>query len=428
MQIEVIAQGTYQRTLNVTVPAGTVREQVDLAYRDLGKRARLKGFRPGKAPRTVLEARFGPQVLADVASDLIQRAYSDALAEHKLEPVSRPRVDRSDDIRMGEDFAFTIAVEIKPQVELEVWTGLDVEYPSAEVADEELNRAVESRVSGGRRLVAVERPVEKGDHVLAKLEVRDGETVVASEAGTIVQTQGDQYYRGLEDLLIGLSVGESRTGEVAFAANARTADVAGKTLTATVEVLGVQTYQIPELTDELAAELGYEGGVDGMKLALRASLQSGRDEMARNQARANLLQAIIEKNPFDVPSGMVDQQLEILVKELRLQQAYRGVDPRTVNFSEAQMADLRIRSEFAVKGGLILDFVARKEGVVVNEDDIERKLAELADERGQTIEAVRGYFEKEGATDELRERLLEEKCLDWLLEHANIVEKAKNEG
>jgi trigger factor len=179
---------------------------------------------------------------------------------------------------------------------------------------------------------------------------------------------------------------------------------------------------VPELTDELATELGYEGGVAGMRTAIESKLREGRDEMARNQARANLLEAIIEKNPFEVPAGMIEQSLKMLMNELRLQQAIRsGRDPRTIGFNDAQVADLRMRSRFAAKAALILEWVAKKEGIAVTDDDVEAMYRKLATERQQTVEAVKGQIQKDEAQNELRERILEEKTLDWLLERANLV-------
>jgi trigger factor len=422
MNIEVIADGSYRRTLQIVVPASTVDKQLDHAYREVGRQAKLKGFRPGKTPQKVLENRFGPQIASDVAADLIQEAYSAAIEQHELQPVSRPSVDREEQPRRGVDFAFTISVEVRPSVELQTWTGVDVVYPSAEVSEAELQGAIARRLVDNKRLVAVsDRPVGADDQVMVELHAFDGDTEVATEPGTMIRTAGDTYYKGVESLVVGLAEGEEREGEVRFAADARVEAVAGRTLRVRVKVVSIQTFQIPELTDDLAEELGFEGGADGMKLALRAELQAGRDDLARNQARANLLQALIDANTFDVPPGMVDQQLDILLNELRLQQAYRGIDPRQVHFSPAQIADLRMRSEFAVKGGLILEFVAKHESIEVSDDDVERKYQELADERGQDVSVIRSYFESRGEVDELRERLLEEKSLDWLLERANIV-------
>jgi len=238
----------------------------------------------------------------------------------------------------------------------------------------------------------------------------------------MVKTDGDFYYPGLGAWLIGAKLGKKKSGSVTYGDNAQNEVVAGKKLKTSAKVLSIQSNQIPELTDELAAEIGFEGGVDVMRADLRTELESSRDQMVRNQARANLLQELIKANEFDVPRGMVEQQLKVLVNELRMQQAYRGIDPKTVNFNDQQIADLSMRSEFAVKGGLILEYVSKTEDINVTDEEIEAKYQEMADERGQSVEAIRGYFMKENSVEDLRGRLLEEKTLDWLLENAKLVD------
>jgi trigger factor len=184
----------------------------------------------------------------------------------------------------------------------------------------------------------------------------------------------------------------------------------------------VQARERPEVTDELAKSLGYEGGAAGMRSALEAELREVREEGARNQARANLLEVLIEANPFDVPQSMVESSLKMLLEEMKLQTALRtGRDPRTIGFSDAQVQDLRNRARFAARAALILEAVAKAENLAVTDADVDAKYAELADQRGQSVEAVRGWFGKEDAVAELKDRILEEKTLDWLLERANLI-------
>jgi len=424
--MDVISVGSCQKKLQFSIPAEKVREELDRAYRQLGHRVRLPGFRPGKAPRKVLEMRFGQQVVSDVAATLIQQGYSDAIEQHKLEPVGRPEVDQGD-LRPTEPFEFSITVDVKPEIELTTYTGLEVPFPQVQVSDDEVEANVRARLEGQARLVEVTaRPVEKGDMVLLSLEAKDGDAVVSQEPGTMIRTEGDPYYPGVEEMVVGLAVGDEKTAPVAFPESARIEAVAGRTLDVTVKVISVQATEIPELTDEVAKELGYEGGAEGLRLAIRAEVAQAREESARNQARANALQVLIDHNAFDVPRGMIDDQLKALMEELKLQAAYRGQDPRSVSFSDAQIADLRVRAEFAVKGGLILEYVSKKEGLEVSDADLEAKYQELADERGQSVEAIKGYFVRDGVEDELRSRLLEEKTLDFLLERSKLVEpKAK---
>lgn len=425
MNIEVVSDSSYQRRVKVVVPAAQVVSAFDRAYDQLKRKAKVAGFRPGKAPRSVLEARFGPSVENDVANDLIQKAYTQALTENGLEPVGQPKVKDANDLKTGADFTFTISVEVKPSVKLETYTGLDVVWPKFEVSDEETATAVKRKLEAAARLAPVEgRASEQGDMVLAELSFFEGDTQVHSAPGALIRTAGDTYYAGIEDLLVGASVDDTRSGEVTIAESARTPEIAGKTLRLEARIQSISANHVPELTDAIADELGYEGGVTGMNEAVRAEISKGRDELARNQARANVLSALIAANPFAVPSGMVEENLKRLTRELALQQAYLGRDPRTITYTKAQIDDLRMRAEFATKAALILEFVWDAEKIVITDEDLEQKYQDLADERGQTIEAVKGWFQKEEAVDELRERLREERTLDWLLEHSNPVSAA----
>lgn len=423
MKVEVVKVGSFQTKLQFSVPVDSVRKELDRAYRQLGGRVRLRGFRPGKAPRKVLEARFGGEVTNDVAMTLIQRSYSQAVTEHELQPVGRPEVERGE-LSGKDDFEFTITVDVRPEVELEQYTGVDVVYPPVLVAPEEIDHEVSRRLEAETKLVAVEdRPVAEGDFALISLTAKgEGDEAAVDEPGTMLRTAGDPYYPGLEEHVVGMAIGDDKTVSVTFAEDAKAEAVAGGTFEVQVTVQQIQANETPELTDDLAEKLGFEGGIEAMRASIDMDIRKGRDEMARNQARANLLQALIERNPFEVPDGLVDEQLEMLVQELKLQQSYRGRDPRQIHFDEAQMADLRVRSVFACKGGLILEHVSKTEKIEVTDADLEGKFSELADERGMTVEAVRGYFVQDDAIETLRARLLEERTLEWLLERANFVD------
>lgn len=424
MNIEVVSENAYARKVKITVPADSVRAALDKAYKDVMRRAKLPGFREGKVPRKVIEARFGPGIANDVAGDLIQSAWTKTLDEHGIDPVSRPSVTEQSEVKSGQDFTFSIGVEVKPEVEAKVIDKLEVYWPEWEITADEVQASLDARRQGASRLASVEgRPVQAGDTVQVEITVKDGDTVVVSEPGTLVRTVGESWLTGVESLLEGLSIGDDASGDVAFSADARNEDVAGKTLATTVKVLAIQALTAPELDDALAEELGYDNLAD-MTDKVKAELAGGREEGARNQARANLLEKLIAANPFDVPQGMIEANLRMLMDELKLQQAYQGVDPRNVRFTEAQVADLRIRAVFAAKGGLLLESVASQGKLEVTDADIDAKLTELAESRGQTLEAVKGWFQKDDGMEDLRQRLLEEKTLDFLLDKAVITHEA----
>lgn len=420
MNIEVSSENAFARKVNVTIPAERVSSELDKAYREVAKRARLAGFRRGKAPRNVLEAEYGPRVRSDVASFLIQEAYEKALNVHELEPVSRPSVVEQGDLKPRSAFSFSIAVEVRPSVVATAYKGLSVFWPKSEVTEEEVDAAMENRRLRQRRLASItDRAVVAGDRVQVQLTVTDGDTELLTEPGTMVNTAREIWLKGLEQVLIGLPLEGEFSGSVTFADDARNEVVAGRELQVALKVLSIQADVVPDLDDELAKELGHDD-VAAMRAAVREELNKGRDNNSLNLARANLLQALIQANPFEVPRGMVEENLKLLTDELRLQEAYRGRDPRTVTFSESQLADLRERSAFAAKGALLLESVSKIEALAVTDEQIEAKYIEMAEERGQTVEAIKGYFVKDGMVEDLRQRMLEELTLDWLLAQAAV--------
>jgi FKBP-type peptidyl-prolyl cis-trans isomerase (trigger factor) len=490
MKVDVTTVNSFQKRLAFTVPPDQVRNRLDQAYKRIAGKVRLPGFRPGKAPRKVLEARFAQQIEAEVAQDLIQQSYRSALTDHAIQPVGSPSVDESSPVVEPDGFKFTIVVDVRPEIELQEWKGLEVEFPTVSVTPEEIERAIKARLEGQAKLEEVsDRPVDKGDLALVELTITDPSSIaaeasvsyatlvqdegtaidlselnvesagadkvrlsgpaervrqaieaikalqpeanveelpgapeVAREPGTMIRTEGDPYYPGVDNFVIGMSLGETKEGEVSFGSTERAGAVAGRKLHVQAKLISVQSHKIPELTDELAGTLGYEGGADGMRTTIEAQIRHSRDELARNQARANLLEAVIAKNPFEVPQGMVEQSLRMLMDELRNQQAMRtGRDPKTIGFSEAQVRDLRMRSAFAAKAALILEWVAKREGIAVTDADVDSKFQQLATEWGQTVEAIKGRFRRTEDTAELRERILEEKTLDWMLEQSTLI-------
>ncbi|MEN0068286.1 MAG: trigger factor [Myxococcota bacterium] len=416
MKVDVESVGSFQRKVTFLIERPQVEAKLDRAYRNLAKSARIPGFRAGKAPRRVLEAHYGERVEADVANELIQSAWRDIYDKGDLKVVGQPNVTDSGSVADAEGFRFVIDVDVQPEITVETYKGVDVYFPPSDVTEDEISAEVQKRLEGHAHLAEVkDRPVQRGDMAVVELHAFDGDNEVATELGTMVRTEGDPYYPGIEPFLEGLGVGEEKEGSVTFGEDARNEDVAGRELKVKAKVVGLQHYQLPELTDEIATDtLGYEGGIEGMKSALSQGLQDQKQEQARNQARANLLEVLIEKNPFEVPQGMVDRSLDMLQSQLRLMEARStGRDPKTIGFSDAQVADLRQRSVYAAKAGLILDWVADAESIEISDEDVATTL-------NQSVEAIRAYPEEQ--LDDIRGEVRQEKALDWLLEQANILD------
>ena len=420
MSVQVETLSPFQKRLSFQVESAEVAKRLDEAYKQLGLRVSIPGFRRGHVPRKVLEQRYAKNIQGDVASDLVNRRYREAVVG--MDVLGQPELERGE-LQPGKNFEFAVLVQVRPEVAIDGYKGLKVEFPTVEVTDAQVDALVQGRLAQQTRLVEVEeaRAVQAGDLALTEVTLIEDGAEKVLEGGTMINTAGDRYYGGIESLLVGTMKGATNQGTVTFGENVLLPGIKGRTVEVKVKVLGIQISKTPDLTDALAAEMGFEGGVEAMRAALRMEEEGRATEGARNVARVNLLQTLTNANPVPVPPAMIDGHLQLLLEELRIQAAYRGRDPRSLRYSEAQMADLRQRAEFAARASLLLEAVARNEGIKVSNADLDAKYQEIADMRGQRVEAIRGYFQKDNAVEELRKRLLEEKTLEWLLEASELV-------
>jgi trigger factor len=420
-QLNVEETSTIRRRLHFTLPGDVVRGELDRAYRDLKKRVRLPGFRPGKVPRNLLEKQYGKQVKGEVAGRLIELSVKEAFAD--LDVAGRPSVEEQGEVQRGEQFTFIIGVDVRPEIEVQGYSGLELTKSSVEIGDEIIDAQIQGQLAGKARIESVtdDRPVEEGDLVLAEVKLEaDGEALV-DDQGTLVNSAGDQFYPGVEALLIGLKKGEDKSEEVTVGEKTALEHLAGKTCQATVKVLGIQARVLPEPA-ELAEELGFDD-VDAMKISIREQMEKSASESARHASQVQALEKLVEINGFDVPEGMVEDHLQALLKEVKMQSAYRGEDPRGLQFSPEELEDYRGRARFAAKASLILEGVARAEKLGVDEGDVQDKIIEIAENRGQEIDAIRSYLMNDENLPRLKDLIVEEKTMGWLLDHAKFSEK-----
>jgi trigger factor len=422
MQYEVNIEevSAISRKLHITVAASEVDSELNRAFKELGKKVRLPGFRPGKVPQQMLEARFGSQVKGEVSGKLIEASYREAI--DGLDVTGRPEVEARGEVTRGTQLSFTIAVAVRPEVVVKGHKGVAVEMPVATVTDADVDSALQRQLASQTRIEEVTdgRAVKAGDLVVTALTLKNGDEVLAEEEGTMLHTSMEQYYPGVEVLLIGMKPGDTKTEDITIGAEAGFEHLQGVSCTATVEVVGIQETIIPELDDALAEELGFEGGAKGARVAIKEQLKTFAEDSGRNAARVQILEKLVESNEFEIPDGMVEEQLSALVDELRSRRSYMGQDPEGLRLSETELADLKTRAEFAARASSILNGVARQEGIEASEADVTEKLQEIAESRSQDIEAVRAMVEREGAIEMIKARILEEKTLEWLLDAAKV--------
>ena len=419
MQVDIDQVSATERTIRFQIPAETVSSEIESAYRELQTQVRLPGFRKGKAPRQVLENRFGRRVCADVANHLINDSFREATKD--LVFFGKPEVE-SGEVESGQPFLFSVTLEVKPEIELKSYTGIKVSQEAVEVSEEEVEHAIEHQLQSQASVAEVEedREISETDMVMVEIRIEADGELLHEHPGTTINLASEAYYPGIETLITGAKKDQAVEGQVTFGDSIGIPEISGRSADVTAKILSIQAIQIPELSDEVAEQLNFEGGAEGMRQTIRDQARAYQEENARNKARASLLEVLIEANPFEVPKSMVEQQMESLKNEMRMQALYQGRDPRHMEFSEEEVQLLHERALFASRSALVLEYVTRKENIEVNDADMEARYTEIAEARGQRVEAIRAYFQKENATGELRARLLEEKTLNWLMEHASI--------
>lgn len=411
----------YRRHIHFSVEAELVSNSLSEAYNDLKKNARIQGFRKGHVPTRILKKRFWRGVHADVAQRLVQQGY-EKVDVRDLEVVSQPSIEgQLPELKEGSGFEFVIGVDVRPHVEVSNYKGIEVVYPTSEASEDEINANIDRELAGKKRIVQVEdadATVTDGDYALLELVLTDenGEEVI-NEPGTMFHMGNNKFYTGLEKHVADMKAGESKSEDVTITEESNFEHLRNKTFSASITLKQIQRMSAPELSDELAVEMGYES-VEDMRTKVAADISSSKEENLKNQARVQILQNLVENNEFEVPQAMVEEQLRALMNELRMQQMYMGRNPDDVQFSEAQRRDLSTRAVFAAKAACLLGSVNDLEGLKVTDEDIEAKLEELAEAQGQTVEAIKQYINMEQASDMLSERVQEEKTLNWLLEQA----------
>jgi trigger factor len=420
LQIEEVSLS--QRILHFTLSHSIISDELDKAYADVQKNIRMKGYRRGKAPRWLLEKKYASGIEPEVAEKLIDSSYKDA--DKPFRVVGQASlVEKVERLPRNEDFKFSIRIDIFPEVESVNYLNLEIPYESKEVNEDEVQQAIDARVNSKASFNELTEGTLIGasDFALVSLKLSDGDEVVREEASTMLNASNERFYPGVGELLIGMTINETKTAEVTIDDSSAFEDLKGKSLTAEITVQSGQAQTVPELSDELAVELGYED-VGQMKVAITDEIQQRQETSAKEAARIQILQKLVEVNEVEVPQGLIVEQYRNLVEEMTMRRAYMtGKNPKEITFTDAEQSDFENRAGFAAKASILIAGVAKAESLAAEDADIDAKINEIATARGETDTAIRAYIESENAMDVLKERIIEEKTLDWLFEHSNLV-------
>lgn len=418
IQVEVEDLERWRRRLSLTVPAelaGRVRER---HVRELARRARIKGFRPGKAPPKLVEKHYAHEIEEEVLKDLIREGYEAGLARQGLDPISQPRVEGIHWTPEG-GLHFTAEVDVRPEIELGRTTNFRVESKRHRVADEDVDRVLERLREERADWRPVERPAGAGDVVVfdsvpldPEGRPRDAERV---ENHKVVLGQ-ESLLPDFETGLLGAAPGAEKTIRVGFPDDHPNEALRGTTREFQVSVSEVREKELPALDDAFAAAIGRFESLDAARARIRANLEEEVEQQARREVNEALIDEIISANAFDLPESMVDRYLANMMSDEHGPLGGRIPAEREDEFRKV----LRPGAERALRRYYILERVAEREGLKATDEDVDAAIAERIDPDRTTVLEARRRLEQAGELEDLRFHLTMERVFGWLREQSDV--------
>ncbi len=430
MNISVEELSSIKKKVNVEIPGDQVTKEVDSFYREVGRKAKIKGFRPGKVPRYILERHFKDYVKAEVVQKLVQDTYPTALSETNLHPVSNPTIDPGD-LESGKPFQYSATVEVKPEIKLEGYLGLNIEGKKEGVKNEE----VEERLKGLQNLhanlktIQEARPIQNGDFVIVDYEARmDGKPLEEGKAIDLtVEVGSGRFIPAFEEKLIGLRLEEEREIEVSFPEDYGYKKWAGKTISFHVKIKEIKEKIFPTLDDEFAKDLGDYSSLEELKDKLKQEIEREKELALDRQLKDQMVDQLLQKSTFEVPESLVEEQTKALVSDTKLRLASQGIKIDTLGIPEEKLQeDYREIAMRQVRTFLMLERIAGQEGITVTDEEVENRLRDISERTHQKLDVVKRYYEKNGLIPEVKAGIMNEKTLNFLLEKANIINPGRS--
>jgi len=419
MQVSLTATSGLERRLEVAVPAQRVSTEVEQRLKKISRTARLKGFRPGKAPFSVIQRQYGEQVHGEVVGDLIRSTFAEAVSQEKLNPAAGPRIEPIA-IDPGSDLKYAATFEVMPEIHVQPVDTIAIERPTCEVTEADVDAMIESMRRQRPDFVVVERAAQDTDRVTVDYSSTvDGQPVKDGEGKDISFIIGsNRVMTELEQGVKGASAGETRTVQVAFPAEHPNKELAGKTAEFRLDVKKVEEQRLPEVDEEFCKAFGVtEGGVEALRAEVRQSMTREMQDLIRNRLRTQVFDALYRENKFEVPRALVQEQ----VQQLQLDMARRAniTDPKQLPPPQTFEEPARRR----VALGLLLSEIVRAENLKVDRERVQARLADLTAAYPNPDEVRRAYLQNAEAMRQIESAVLEDQVVDWVVERAKVTDR-----
>ncbi|MBK8097646.1 MAG: trigger factor [Planctomycetes bacterium] len=435
MEVQVAETGPCSRTLTITVPPASVQQHLDEVYKSASQQVQLKGFRPGKVPRKLVEQRWGESILAEAKEQLVNRFLGDACRDQQIQPIGRVSVDDYDklEVKIGTELKFTAKVDVRPQLEIKNAKGLVVERYETEATDTDVDNALAEVANQKRSMKKIDEPAQDGDFVKADLKFQDaGGTIVLERKNSQLNTRipiAGATPEAFAKALAGAKPGDQIALDITFPDNFEKDALRGQAGQVHIAVHEVLRITPAAIDDALAKGLEF-GDLAALKDDLRTRIASEKVRVGKMRQEEQCLQALATAHPFDLPGSLVEEQQVASLNTFgnRLKQQGGISDDEIRKKLEESKDEAYQDAQRRVRLFFLIEAVARQHKIFVTETDIDaelRNIAQANSKDGQQVTAaqVREYLDKNKQLGELRLGLLERKVRDFLRENAAVVDK-----
>lgn len=420
--------GTLTRKITVTLPAADVQKKLNKKYSKLQKESKMKGFRRGKVPRSIIEKSYKPQVEAEVGEKLVQDTYFDVIEKEKIDAVVHPEILEHSYNDDG-SFTYSAQVDIRPEFELQGYKAVEIVKPNTEVSDEDIDKEIEALRKQIAPLKSVEdRAVVEGDIVVIDYQgyhkgnlmkqVKNDDSSIEIGAGQM----GIEF----EKKLVGMNKGDEASHEVDFPEKHPNPILAGKKVEFKISLKDIKERVLPEIDDEFAKDVGKEfNSLEELKNSIREKLAKQKEESAQGELADSIMQAILKENEFEVPKRLVDFEVEQMIKQTEEQLEKSGMNLEAAGLSREMLTENnKPLATQRVRGDFILKKIAELEDIKLKDEDMDRGFKRIGDQYNMSVAQVKEFFGSRDDLLPLMNELLNEKVLDFLRGEVKYVDAA----
>ena len=420
---------TCKKELMIEIPVDVLRKESDTVTAQYTRGARIPGFRPGRAPASLIRTRFRDDIKSEVVQALLPKFFGNLVKDQKLSVVGQPHFE---DLKFEDDKPLTVKAtfEVYPSIELKDYKGLEVEEDAATVADADIDQTLEKLRERAATFEPVpERPAEDDDYLDVSYQgkdVKDPETRPIEAREAMIHLGGKGTVAGFSENLRGAKTGETREFDVAYAEDHPQKSMAEKTYHYRVEVRSIKKKVLPALDDDLAKSISEFATLDELKIKIREDLKEGRKRRVEVGAKQKLLEKILEAQEFPVPDALVETQLDHKLESTVSQLMGQGIDPRTIEIDWKKVReDSRPDAIKDVRGSLILEKIAEAEKIEVSDEEVDEIIREMAQERREAPAALKTRLTRDGMLARIQSSRRNQKALDFVYHSAKINRKSE---